>query len=183
VSFSECGSSVADSAECSRECGALDYLSLAINDKAHGSFRMLYCLEVKVTRQVSAGIAKVIDCFEGKYSNWGWKAVRRAGDCKAERKLSNLSSPCTASATLISHNGTCNAQAESESHDEACNKSLLDRVHEYLDNFPSQVFGGEDPFYLPIPAEVLQSDAERPQFQAMCKVLAEGSRQLRARGM
>ena len=155
VSFSECGSSVADSAECSRECGALDYLSLAINDKAHDSFRMLYCSEVRVTRQVSAGIAKVIDCFEGKYSNWGWKAVRRAGDCKAE----------------------------SESHDKACNKCLLDRVQEYLDNFPSQVIGGEDPFYLPIPAEVLQSDAARPKFQAMCEVLAEGSRLLRARGM
>lgn len=200
--FSECGSLVAEPLECSRDCSVLSYLSVAINDKAHGTLRLLYCSEVKITRQVSAGLAKVIDCLAGKYSNWSWKAGKGASEAE-----SKLSSPSTECVTLTSHNGTlspspeagvvakcCNAQAESIScnaqaesiRDKAFNKfnkSLLVRVREYLDNFSDQVIDEGGPFYLPIPAEVLLSDAERSKFHAMCEVMADGSSRLRARGM
>ena len=77
----------------------------------------------------------------------------------------------------------CNCQAESI-RDKAFNKfnkSLLLRAQEYLDNFLGHVGNQRGPFYLPIPADVLLSEAERPKFQAMCEVVAGGS-WLRARG-
>ena len=143
-------------------------------------------------RQVSTVQAKVIDCLDGKYSNWAWKAVHEAGDSEAVRELSSPSVECVTPERIISNQdctklpmpeANCNVQAESL-RDKACNKfnkSLSARAREYLDNFPSHGVKQGGPFYLPVPAEVLLSEAERPKFQAMCEVVADGNRLLRAR--
>lgn len=94
--------------------------------------------------------------------------------------------PRVAAQPMYSCDSECAAKSASQTEslrDKAFSKfnnSLLVRAQEYIDNFPGHVENREGPFYLPIPAEVLLSEAERPKFQAMYEVVAEGSWRLRA---